>query len=189
MATQRTTNACLAAIVSITALAGCSSPTAATRAAEWTEPAWFSAARADTAHWRNWWADCLAQHDVQGNEVIGDGWVEIITDDNTTEDWSATLVAFETCGALFDELDQRPIFGNASLDEAAYQRMLDTRECVIHQGFDIPEPPNLEMWIAMQGRWGAFGWINSDLTREEAIALNDTCPQVGWGSFNWEPPR
>jgi len=169
-------------------LAGCGSSVTDAEPLEWVEPDWFAQVRADQIRIRQWFNDCLVDQGApESDEIIGSGWAQGHVDGTeTAEEIAVFMAAHETCGALFLESDENPLFADEPIGEAAYQRMLETRECVIHNGFDIPEPPPLENWVAMQERWGAFGWINSDLTREEAIALNYACPQIGWGSFNWE---
>ena len=173
-------------------VSGCAAQSSAEAdATEWREPEWFAQVRSYWEYGRNWFAECLAEYGVVGDEVIGSGLATVTSGpEKSPEEHEARSAALWACSDRYDyevPENEQP-FSDEPIGEAAYLRMLDTRECVIHNGFDIPEPPPMDNWIAMQGRWGAFGVINPSLTREEAIALNDACPQFGWGSFNWQDP-
>ena len=183
-------SACIAGLAFIVGLVtACSTAPSSPAPAAWIEPEWFAEARTDRVYWQDWFNECMAEYGVQSREIIGSGFGSFFSDASTPADVAeAGHAAIQTCGNLLFQQDPQPMFLDEPIGEAAYLRMLDTRACVIYHGFDIPEPPPMENWIAMQGRWGAFGVINPSLTREEAIALNDACPQVGWGSFNWQDP-
>jgi len=173
-------------------LSACATSPGLIEADQWVEPQWFSQVRQEQQELSSWALDCLAEFGVVGEVPIGSGIVGTSTDDAFSPEAALARTAMKECwerlDQRFQQMEQLPIFWDSPLNEAAYNRMLDTRECVIRHGFEVPEPPSLERWIAISGGWGAYGFINPLLTRDEAIELNYECPQASWGSFVWEEP-
>jgi len=73
-----------------------------------------------------------------------------------------------------------------TVDAAAYQRMLQTRECLIAHGYAIPDPPSEVAWIdaGMYGAWNPYvEFIGSGaqykIPEATLFALDAACPQPG----------
>lgn len=108
--------------------------------------------------------------------------------------------------ALTDE--QRPLFEEAAIgcadtlfpgtpviDEAEwrlhFERTLDTRDCLVAQGFAIPEPPSEDAWVEAALRdeqiWVPFQFVidgvmsgSIQMTQSEFDELLVECPQSGF---------
>lgn len=75
---------------------------------------------------------------------------------------------------------------NRVLDDAAYQKMLDTRECIVAHGYSVPDPPSAETWkeSSLETAFNPYnefinGSSQSAMTPVELFALADACPQAG----------
>jgi len=84
--------------------------------------------------------------------------------------------------------EQLGLFSWAALpvDEAAYQRMVKSRECLIAHGFDVASPPTVDEWISGGGAWNphSAAWDElgaAGLSRDESVwvEMNEACPQPG----------
>jgi len=174
-------------------MAGCASPQPLENShSVWVEPDWFAQAREERDAIANWSRECLTQYGGTAQNHIASG-LPFNSDVETTEEEHAAITEaiesgvhpMEVCFRSFLDSDAFPSFWN-QLDEASYQRMLDTRECVIQHGYAIPEAPSFERWVATFGQWGAFGFINSEISFDEAVELNYACPQAFPSLFEWE---
>jgi len=95
--------------------------------------------------------------------------------------------ADEACAGI-----PQPEFWNAPIDQNAYERMLDTRRCLIAQGYAIPEPPSSEVWLEQDqaSAWNPYSVLMDrsdpnriEITNDELRELLDRCPQNGQGMF------
>ncbi|WP_099332688.1 hypothetical protein [Actinomyces minihominis] len=76
-----------------------------------------------------------------------------------------------------------------AVNEEMYQRVLDTRACLIDQGYEIPEAPSAQVWIDSVTGASAYSpyVVFSDrssayyveVSWEELSRLNSVCPQGG----------
>jgi len=91
--------------------------------------------------------------------------------------------ALDECNELFPF----PYFGGQIANPELYQRMLDTRECLIAHGQPVPEPISQESWIQRGGNWVPIS-VSSAMNRPAAEfrALERACPQSGphWSSLD-----
>lgn len=74
-----------------------------------------------------------------------------------------------------------PDFGGNDATPLLYQRMLDTRNCLVAHGFELPEPPNEESWIQLGGNWNPFQRLSATVRNDDElfkVALS-ACPQSG----------
>ncbi len=74
--------------------------------------------------------------------------------------------------------------------QAEYQQILDLRECLIHEGYDIPNPPSYATWRQQEnvdrGLWTPYFAVidlgKNRPTLAEEGRLNTVCPQPSFAS-------
>jgi len=157
-------------------LAGCAiaAPNGSAQAT-WVEPGWMAQVRAENEETETKWIDCLASFGIEGTPTVGVGWaVALGHEDDPPEVQALRATASRECREQlgFPQLQSLPV------DSQAYERMLDTRECLIAQGFDIPTPPSESAWIDDGGFWNPFEII-LDFHSQDFDRLNNICPQPG----------
>jgi len=124
---------------------------------------------------------CYAEHDII---APGDptGWPELTWD--VTEIGRQEIIeqAIADCGARLGTLD----WFDQPLDATRYQRMLDSRECLIADGHDVPPAPSQDVWIEQGGQWNPHGEVYDALvnsgqrvTAAMWAQMNEECPQPG----------
>lgn len=91
--------------------------------------------------------------------------------------------ASEDCNVRVPLPDHR---GQSSLDDAAYERLVDLRECLLAQGYDVPEPPSAEAWkdSSLESAWNPYeamfgGPAGQQIPQDELRSLMVACPQSG----------
>lgn len=174
------------AIAVITMFSGCVTDSEqGASAGDWVEPGWVAQFRQDMEEDANAWIACFAEHGVEA--VMGPSFtVGIPGPYPTPPGWTELLdQANDVC---WERLGQHR-WHRVPIDAAAYQRMLDSRDCLIAHGHEIPEPPAMEVWIEGDGqqwdRWNPHReWYEARpslprLTAVEWAELNDQCPQPG----------
>jgi len=70
------------------------------------------------------------------------------------------------------------------LTDTAYGRMIDTRDCIVAHGFEVPEPPSAETWkdSDWQSAWNPYDDLvvgQNALAQDKLFALAQACPQPG----------
>jgi hypothetical protein len=69
--------------------------------------------------------------------------------------------------------------------EELYSKELATRECLISEGHDIPEPPSKQVYLDTydDGLWMAWSYVDvRELNEDQYRALNLACPQPQWSA-------
>ncbi len=78
-----------------------------------------------------------------------------------------------------------------SLDDEAYQKMLDLRQCIIAHGYPMPEAPSVEVWkdSELAYAWNPYSEFNGmggrglgaqvQISDSDLSFLADACPQPG----------
>ncbi|MDR2929969.1 MAG: hypothetical protein LBV06_03565 [Propionibacteriaceae bacterium] len=106
------------------------------------EPGWMANTRADIEREGGFMVSCMAEQ----------GWTLVIESDDS---WSSgTELAEEQYELWSDSIDkcvtslssETPEPGEAEW-RVRYQHMLDTRACLIDQGYDITSPPSEDAWV------------------------------------------
>ena len=133
---------------------------------------------------------CFAEYGLEATRQIGGGDVGIhfTSDDGSIPEIPPGVQAIideaaEDCNARVPLPDHH---ASKTLDGAAYERMIDLRECIVAQGYDVPEPPSAEVWID-SGLMAAFNPYVATLMGPSAIrvpqdelrSLMEACPQSG----------
>ncbi len=84
---------------------------------------------------------------------------------------------------------------NKTLDDAAYQKMLDLRQCIVAHGYPMPEAPSAEVWkdSELAYAWNPYSEFNGmggmglgapiKIADADLFALADACPQPGPNYF------
>ncbi len=139
---------------------------------------------------------CLAGYGVKGIESVG-GTVGTggVTDANGNLDPGLEKLNEQASTACNAQVPA-PDLWTAPLDDAAYQRMLDVRQCVIAHGYPVPEAPSEETWKEQQGPWNPYQVLmDPQITPQaqqphigEYEALMKACPQSGAGIYSLVPP-
>lgn len=71
-------------------------------------------------------------------------------------------------------------------DEAAYRRMLDSRECLIAHGHDAPAARAFDVWAENDGEWNPHGVVYDGRPFPEA---NPRWMATKWAQMNTECPQ
>ena len=166
----------------------------------WVEPGWMAQFRQEMEEDAIAWVNCYAEFGVEA--FIGPSFMVLFPSDYVND---PTLPARSELRAkadmeCFERLGQMRWWA-VEIDVDAYQRMLDSRDCVIAHWPDvpIPEPPSAEAWIEDHGQWNPhrqwFHAMGQDrslprVTQTVWNELNDICPQPGpfiHGMFGLDP--
>ena len=156
--------------------------------ADWVEPGWVSQARQEIEEYRTAFVSCIEENGGQADVAIG-GNVSIFTqlfDNEGREIPGALDIASQisdTCSSI-----PGPVHWGLPMDDAAYDRMIDVRECIVAHGFEVSQPPTREVWLE-QGP--SFAWnpytelfptfSQDPLPEDQLIPLLAACPQSGHG--------
>lgn len=98
-------------------------------------------------------------------------------------------IGFETMNACMEGLSLPPQ-EEANPDQLAeiYQYNLALKVCLEAEGYDVPEPPSLEVYIDtyLTDPWYAYENVNS--LGPEGVAIEALCPQQPVGGYGaWQP--
>ncbi|MCL1899578.1 MAG: hypothetical protein FWG11_03490, partial [Promicromonosporaceae bacterium] len=103
----------------------------------WVEPAWMASFRQDMEEWQLEQMACFAERGVTVTPAASGGVhlpiVNLIADPPGTQDLIDE--AMWDCSELVGRFD----WWQVPLDEDVYQRILESRECVIAHGYEVPE--------------------------------------------------
>lgn len=144
--------------------------------------------RQDMEEWQLEQMACFAERGVTVTPAASGGVhlpiVNLIADPPGTQDLIDE--AMWDCSELVGRFD----WWQVPLDEDVYQRILESRECVIAHGYEVPEAPSLEVWQQQGGMWFPHQFA-FDVRRAEGFRwtysvwaeLNRVCPQPGPGIF------
>jgi len=66
-------------------------------------------------------------------------------------------------------------------DERTYGMLLDVIECIRVHGYDVADPPSLEVWREQTPPWNPYESLVGTLPDEQLQPLMDVCQQVGPG--------
>lgn len=137
---------------------------------------------------------CYAEHGLEGTRTIGGGVVFLFeSDDGSSPEIPPAVqklmeAASEDCNERVPLPDHE---ASKALDDAAYERLLELRECIIAQGHEVPRPPSAEVWKDSSPWWTAWnpysamlqpderGVVASRIPQDELRVLMDVCPQSG----------
>lgn len=179
-------HAVLVAVAAVFGLTGCTqaeTEAAFVPASDWVEPDWMESARLEVANYHAEMLSCFDEFGVIGRPAPGSA---MFTGGVIDADGNRPAEAFEIEQAAWDECEPRvgtPSLWSAPIDTMAYQRMLDTRACLVAHGFEIPDAPSQESWLAMINPWNPWSWFARNdspwLDSQELETLMDRCPQSG----------
>jgi len=160
----------------------------------WVEPAWMTSHRTIGNEYQNSLFDCVI-HELElvvPPDVLADlnvrpvrsqiGWdVSLMATPNPERSTPPDL--FDLMGYAEDacrERFPRPDMGGFEATLELYERMLDTRACLIAHGFEMREPPDAETWIALGGTFIPQQQLPLSVRdSEEVIYLYEACPASG----------
>ncbi|HLS15659.1 MAG TPA: hypothetical protein VK095_14205 [Beutenbergiaceae bacterium] len=166
-------------------LAGCQQSDADV---DWTEPSWVAEQRAEQEEYMTSLQSC-----VEGRgwnvTITPEGGVEEPFDNDEVDDWEEDKFAcLESLG-----YDAEPTYDEERI-RLLYSRLIDTRECLVTHGHDLPAPQDEETYVEntlrlmQEGDAGGDIWhpYNHDsfheLDREELEELEAQCPQPWFAS-------
>jgi len=154
----------------------------------WIEPEWMPEARDAVNNYQREMLNCLASFGVDGILSIGVGAVGVPFARDSEGNFDSELNqrynhAEEYCLETVPQpphLPQPPEFEiNPTFED--YSRMLEVRECLLHHGAFVPQPPEKEDWIRSRYPWNpwAAASFETPIEVEELQSLMDICPQDG----------
>ena len=151
----------------------------------WEDPGWMAQARQEVEEFQNAMMSCLAERGVRGIVTFG-AVVGVGGPFDPADLPPGTEVQMATAQQDCLEIVPQPSVWTTPADAAAYQRTLEVRECLIAHGFEIPEPPAMEVWVEMEIPWNPWATVFS--LPQDAIPDDDAlrelisvCPQSGHG--------
>jgi hypothetical protein len=150
--------------------------------AGWTEPGWMAQVRQEDEIYQAGMMACYAEYGLSPVTSMGGGVGFVnLPDDEAT---SALMdKASADCNARIP-LPSHTV--NKALDDAAYQKMLDTRACIVAHGYEVPDPPSAETWkdSPMFDAWNPYQFLTSSAVPDsELFALDIACPQAGPNTY------
>ncbi len=162
------------------ALAGCTAG-AGGPTAGWVEPGWMALVRQENERFQSGQIACYAEFGLTPVRAMG-GSVGFV---NLPED-AATQALLEEASAVCNERVPLPAHSvDKTLDDAAYGRMVELRECIVAHGFELPEPPSAATWkdSGLEYAWNPYQPLidagSSVISQKELFALDQACPQPG----------
>jgi len=177
-----TTNRLLCGLVlGCLSLTGCTATQGGpTVTSTWVEPGWMAQVRQENEVYQSGQVACYAEYGFTAvKEMSGSvGFWNVPND-------PATQALFETASADCNARVPLPAYqDNKTLDAAAYERMLDTRACIVAHGFAVSEAPSLEVWMDsdVSSAWNPYGNLATPLSKippSDLAALDQACPQPG----------
>lgn len=192
MSTQRrvrSTTAAIALLLTGAMMTGCTAVDSdADHDAAWVEPGWMAQLRQDKEEHQLEMLACFGEQGVQATALAaGD---VVVTHESPSPAGVLELID-EAMMACHEQVGGLSWFSLA-IDDAAYQRMLDSRACLIAHGNMVPEPPSLDVWTQDGGLWNPHGQVydnrlaetGESWTQTEWAQLNTACPQPGPAVFD-----
>lgn len=130
---------CVGVMLTVT---GCNTDSELNQIGEYVEPAWMSEVRSeretDLAKYRT----CLEAAGLNYDVAANGGVLPVLPDGLSQELIDLNSFAISKC----DE-ERIPLSFDAGTASEEYGRMIETRVCLVSQGFPIPEPPSEEVWV------------------------------------------
>ena len=154
----------------------------------WVEPGWMAQARQAEEERVTAMVSCLEGFGVNAEPSLWGGEVSIVLE-HIDEHGNLPPGAAELASLAFAECNARVPLPQLWLDwgqpdEAAYQRVLDVRDCLATQGIETPSPPSFEVWREQEFPWGPYNYLFEGermFSDDELLALFAACPQSGHG--------
>lgn len=129
---------------------------------------------------------CYAEYGLEATRIIGGavGFVDLMDEDGQMPPGVEDVLeaAAEDCNSRVPLPEHR---SSRTLDDALYQRVIESRECIVAHGYDVPEPPSAETWkdsdpnLAWTPYLAMFDGSGPTIPQDELRSLMDACPQSG----------
>ena len=142
-------------------------------------------ARQEVEVYQNAMISCLEEFGVRGIATIGG---TVGTGGLVDDDGLQPAGAEELRSKAFDECHDRvpaPHLWDAPLDRNSYDRVIESRDCLIAHGIEVREAPTFEVWRDQSVPWSPHEVLYDlvgQLSDEELHALVSACPQPGGGA-------
>lgn len=175
-----TIGAC-ALLLSVAACAAGPGPVEPTRTTAYERPAWMDEQLAEDARLVARQSRCLTDRGVEFQTDELGGFYAVDPALATTLDDALDECTRSILGAAY----RAPL--TTSQLHGLYERQLDTRECLLAQGYSIPEPVSESDFVESQGMaWSAYeafvealGTLPVERAEAEQLRINTACPQPG----------
>jgi hypothetical protein len=130
---------------------------------------------------------CFTEFGVESFPIVGGG---VATGTTLDADGNYPPGQEELINTALEECDKRvqpPVSRASSLTPEAYAKTLEVRACVIAHGFELPEPPTLDVWLEQEEfAWNPYTVLmdptitpkDRQPTRQQLEELTITCPQA-----------
>jgi hypothetical protein len=167
------------------AIAGCSlaAEDNAQTTSDWVEPGWMAQVRQQNEEYEASLISCFSEFGLEPVRIIGGGvgFVDIPDQMDALME-SASAECYQRVAA--------PEHFQIT-DAATYQRMIETRNCIVAHGWDVPEPPSESVWLEQDERWYPYVALteppNPQIPAAELRVLMEACPQSGMGGLGVAP--
>ncbi len=182
----------LAVVACVVALSGCTSTgDGLPVSSDWVEPGWMALVRQQSEEYQSGQIACYAEYGLTPirNMAGGVGFVDLPDD-------ASTRALLERAAADCNARIPLPTHQlNKALDDAAYQKVLDLRQCIVAHGYPMPEAPSAEVWkdSDLMYAWNPYSEFNGmggmglgaqiKIADADLFALADACPQPGPNFF------
>ena len=176
-------------------LTGCSQDDASQAGSDYVRPGWMAEVKQAKEIYNHQLADCYTNRGFEVSySVEGDPSIR----NEVSENGDIPPQVLElTREVLADCAEQYPPPAVLRLNDAGreYDRMLEVRECLIHEGYDISEPPSKDVWVDAANNptadnvnnlfspYSGLGTTDPniswsiDVSSDELARLNEVCPQ------------
>ncbi|ACZ30615.1 hypothetical protein Xcel_1587 [Xylanimonas cellulosilytica DSM 15894] len=138
---------------------------------------------------------CYAEFGLESVRSIGGGTVGMVNlIDETGQVPAGVQARVDAAAAECNARVPLPEHQSWAFDGAAYQRMIELRECIVAHGFEVPEAPSEEAWKDSEpaSAWNPYeamlgGARGASTTQDEVAALMTACPQPGPSYYSLAP--
>lgn len=63
--------------------------------------------------------------------------------------------------------------------EVGYEGLIEDHECIVKEGYSLPQPPSYQAWREIDGQWNPFMDLPRTLTQDQLTDLIDVCTPTG----------
>jgi len=149
---------------------------------EWVEPAWIARTRQEVEIYQAEMSACITEFGLIPGPAIG-GIMGTAFYGEAPADWSEiSHYALNRCS---ETVDLPYLWVSPGVVSEQYERMMDSHICISLLGFELPEPPPLEVWAdsSDENIWSPHWYAQArfSLRDDDLEELMNACPMPAAG--------